>query len=63
MMIYSPAGTGESHPPTLFLLGEVEESSIYIRPDGPNANPISNIKTFKFSYHLSFHLKYFIPLS
>ena len=35
--------------------GEVDESSFYISPDELNANSISDIKTFKPSYQLSFH--------
>jgi hypothetical protein len=35
--------------------GEVDESSIYISPYELNANSISDIKTFKPSYQLSFH--------
>jgi hypothetical protein len=34
---------------------KVDEPSFYIRPDELNANPISNIETFKSSYHPSFH--------
>jgi hypothetical protein len=33
---------------------EVDESSFYISPDELNANSISDIKTFKPSYQLSF---------
>ena len=35
--------------------GKVDESSFYISPDKLNADSISDIKTFKPSYHLSFH--------
>jgi hypothetical protein len=35
--------------------GEVDESSIYIGPYELNANSISDIKTFKSPYQLSFH--------
>jgi hypothetical protein len=36
-------------------LGEVDESSFYISPYQLNANSISDIKTFKPPYQLSFH--------
>jgi len=35
--------------------GKVDESSLYIRPYELNANSISDIKTFKPLYQLSFH--------
>jgi hypothetical protein len=39
----------------ILLSDKVDEPSFYIRPDELNANSISNIKTFKSSYQLSFH--------
>jgi hypothetical protein len=35
-------------------LGKVDEFLFYIGPDELNANSISDIKTFKTLYHLSF---------
>ena len=46
----------ETNGPLSFLCsGKVDESAFYVSPDELNANPISNIKTFKSSYQLSFH--------
>jgi hypothetical protein len=38
-----------------FYSRKVDESSFYIRPYELNANSISDIKTFKSLYQLSFH--------
>jgi hypothetical protein len=46
---------GISIPLSSSCSGEVDESSFHISPDELNANWISDIKTFKPSYQLSFH--------
>jgi hypothetical protein len=54
-MICFPAGAGESHSPLpSSCSGKVDESSFYISPYELNANSISDIKSFKPSYQLSF---------
>jgi hypothetical protein len=50
------AKTGESQSPLLSSCsGKVDESSFYISSYELNANSISDIKTFKSPYQLSFH--------
>jgi hypothetical protein len=55
-MNYFPAGASESQSPLpSSCSSEVDESSFYISPDELYANSISDIKTFKPPYQLSFH--------
>ena len=55
-MIYFRAGTGQSQSPqSSSCSGKVDKSSFYISPYELNANSISDIKTFKSPYQLSFH--------
>ena len=53
-MIFPCRGGRISIPLSFSCSAKVDESSFYISPDELNANSISDIKTFKSSYQLSF---------